>query len=273
MSMKYFLLFLFACCYISCKPDKTSSTSTSSVKPTSNFTIVKKLPHDPKAFTQGLVHYNGSLIESTGLNGQSWISIYDPITLQYSKKLSLSSEFFGEGITILNDKIYQLTYKKRVGFIYDSKSFEKTSEFKYPISIKEGWGITHDNEHLIVSDGSSNLYFLDTLSHRIERQVNVSNNSNAKSKLNELEYFEGHIYANIWGSNMIIKIDPSDGEVIASYDLSLLEKMEKSKQPTIDVLNGITFDPVTRDMIVTGKYWPNYYYLRLKPNESGKKVN
>jgi len=257
-----FLLFLIVI-LIGCNTDTRKETSTPTKPTNSNFRIVKTLPHDPDAFTQGLTVHKGIIIEGTGLNRKSWISTYDPKTLDYKKRVILSDEYFGEGLTILNQKIFQLTYKSRVGLIYDSESFEQIGEFSYAEPIKEGWGITHNGEELIVSDGSSNLYFLDTVSMKILRNINVRSNGNPQSKLNELEYINGYIYANVWESNVILKIAPNTGNVVDTYDLTFIQKMEKSKNASLDVLNGIASDPQTNHLIVTGKYWSNYYYLSM----------
>ncbi len=151
MNAKYFIL-IFICIvgfYLACKSDQSGDSVPTLPKQRPNYAVLAQFPHDPKAFTQGLVMDNETIIEGTGLNGQSWISTYEHGTLDYDKKVILPDEYFGEGLTLLNNKIYQLTYKNRVGFVYDFETFEKIETFKYPHLIKEGWGITHNNKHLI----------------------------------------------------------------------------------------------------------------------------
>lgn len=264
VSLKLFSIFGLLIILGSCKSDQKRQVVTPPTKTVSNYKITKSLPHDQLAFTQGLIYLDGRLIEGTGQNGASWISVLDTKTLQYDKKVIVPKAFFGEGLTVLNDKIYQLTYKSRVGFIYDLESFEKIGEFDYPAKIREGWGVTTDGIDLIVSDGTSNLYYLDPLSFEIKKTLIVQSANAVKSNLNELEYVDGYIYSNIWQSNKILKIKASSGLVEAVYDLTSIYLLDKNKNPKIDVLNGIAYDAVTDRLIVTGKYWPNYYYLTLK---------
>lgn len=264
VSLKYLTSITMLILLISCNPDKKSQSATPQAKPISNYKITKSLPHDELAFTQGLIYLDGSIIESTGQYGTSWISVLDTKTLQYDKKVLVPNTFFGEGITILNDKIYQLTYKSRVGFVYDLETFEKIGEFDYPSKIREGWGITTDGSDLIVSDGTSNLYYLDPISFDIKKTLIVQSANAVKSNLNELEYVDGCIYSNIWQSNKILKIEASSGLVETVYDLTSIYLLDKNKNPKIDVLNGIAYDQATNRLIVTGKYWPNYYYLTLR---------
>jgi len=254
-------IIIYTGCMISCDTKSNTTASATSTATTPSLKIVKSIPHDPKAFTQGLVYYNNILVEGTGMNGTSWISELEPSTLQYEKKVHVPNDYFGEGLTILNDKIYQLTYKRRVGFIYDVKSYELISQFEYPSKIKEGWGITHDDHHLIISDGSSQLHYLDTSSFQISRSIQVQQNGKPVSRLNELEYINDYIYSNVWEAPYILKIAPATGAVIDQIDLSNIVHMAKNRNPKIDVLNGIAYDPMNRHLIVTGKYWSDLYFI------------
>ncbi|MBT1702501.1 glutaminyl-peptide cyclotransferase [Chryseosolibacter indicus] len=217
-------------------------------------------PHDVNAFTQGLVIHEGKLYESTGQK-QSWIGIVDINTGTSDKKVVLDDKFFGEGITILNNKIYQLTWTSKVGFVYDLKTFKQINEF--PLPTKEGWGITHDGTHLIMSDGTDKLTFVDTVSLKTVKTINVTEENSPAKKLNELEYVDGYVYANQWETNRILKIDPKTGKVIGRLDLTSLAQNASLRNPRADVLNGIAYHPTTKLFLVTGKYWPSVYVLQL----------
>lgn len=223
------------------------------------FSVKGEWAHDTQSFIQGLVIHNGVLYESTGQTG-SWVGIVDPATGVPDKKVVLDNEYFGEGITILNNKLYQLTWEHNIGFIYDLNTFDKLGEFTYDT---EGWGITHDSTHLIMSDGTHTLTFLDTTSLKPVRKVKVSDENGAVDKLNELEYVHGYVYANRWESNVIYKIDPADGKVVGRLDLNALARDAKMRNPRADVLNGIAYHHGTGLMLVTGKYWPRIYVLQL----------
>lgn len=215
--------------------------------------------HDTEAWTQGLLIHNGQLYESTGQK-QSWIGIIDIKTGKPDKKVVLDDKYFGEGITILNNKLYQLTWKDHVGFIYDVNTFEKLREFTYET---EGWGLTHDGHHLIMSDGTEKLIYLDTATLKPVRTVQVRDQNGFVTRLNELEYMEGFILANQWETNRILMIDPSTGTVTGYLDLTPLVREAKMENPKADVLNGIAYHPTTKLLIVTGKFWPSSYVLQL----------
>jgi glutamine cyclotransferase len=216
--------------------------------------------HDQDAFTQGLVIHDGKLYESTGQK-QSWIGIIDINTGKPDKKVVLPDRYFGEGITIMNNKVYQLTWTTKVGFIYDLKSFKKLGEFTYG---GEGWGITHDGKNLIMSSGSDTLKFLDTVSMKPVRTIQVKDENGPVTSLNELEYVEGYVYANIWQTNNIVKIDPNNGRVVGRLDLSQLARDAQMRNDKVDVLNGIAYHPGTKLFLVTGKNWPMTYVLQLR---------
>ena len=225
------------------------------------YTVLRTIPHNNKAFTEGLLIYNSKLLESTGLNNQSWIAEVNLSSGEHDKKVILPEQYFGEGITVLNGKIYQLTYKEHVGFVYDAASYNKIGEFKYNT---QGWGLTHNGTHLIMSDGTHKLYFLDTTTLKPARTLNVTDASGAIVRnLNELEFVNEFIFANVHETSMIVKINPSSGKVVASLDLSGLANETKRMHPEASELNGIAFDPDTNTFIVTGKFWTKAYVLRI----------
>ena len=252
------ILYIISCTLLLCSAcDRTSPSETSSAPP---YEVSMVLEHDPKAFTQGLLYHEGKLYESTG-GEESWIAEIDPVSGQYDKKVNLDAAYFGEGITILNNKVYQLTWKSNVGFVYDYPSFEKTAEFNYDF---EGWGITHNNQHLIVSDGTDKLYFLDTLTLSVAETKLITENGQPCRNINELEYINGYIYANEWGSSHLLKIDPKRSMVVGRIDLGQLSNEIKQTYPDANVLNGIAYNPATKELLVTGKLWPKSYLIKLK---------
>lgn len=225
------------------------------------YSVVSTLPHNSEAYTQGLIIYNNKVLESTGQKGHSWIAEVNPGSGQHEKKITLDSRYFGEGITVLNDKLYQLTWEERTGFIYDAKTYKKIGEFEYKTP---GWGLTHDNKNLIMSDGTDKLYFLDTVKLQVIRTVTVTDPGGVKVKnLNELEFIDGYIFANVYETAMILKIDPATGKVVGRLDLSALANEVKRMYPHTDVLNGIAYDKNSRALLVTGKLWPKSYLIRV----------
>jgi glutamine cyclotransferase len=225
-----------------------------------SYSIKKIFPHDKKAYTQGLTVADGRLFESTGQAG-SWIAEVDIASGNHDKKVILDKKYFGEGIAILNKKIYQLTWKSRIGFIYDLKSFHKIGEFQYD---HEGWGITTDNKNLIVSDGTSKIRFLDTLTLKSVKEIIVKEGEVPVDQLNELEFIDGFIFANQWQTNYILKIDPATGAVIGRMDLSQLAEKIYPINPSADVLNGIAYEKKSKSLLVTGKLWPALFALEIK---------
>jgi glutamine cyclotransferase len=176
--------------------------------------------------------------------------------------LNLSNEYFGEGITIVGDRIIQLTWQSNVGFVYDMNSFELKEQFSYST---EGWGITYDGKQLIMSDGTKTLYFLDPSNFTVVRQINVTDNGTVVTMLNELEYIDGEIYANVWKTDRIARISPETGEVLGWIDLDgLLAKADVGTEGT-GVLNGIAYDTVEKKLFVTGKNWPKIFEIKLVP--------
>lgn len=218
------------------------------------------MPHDTRAFTQGLVIHGGQLYESTGQDN-SWIGVVNVQTGVADKKVTLDSKYFGEGITILNNKIYQLTWQTKIGFVYSLRTFEKLADFVYET---EGWGLTHNGENLIMSDGTAVLYFLDTTTFSVSRKLEVTYEKQPVTGLNELEYINGFVYANIWPDNQIAKIDLTTGQVKGFLDLSELARQAKTINSQSEVLNGIAWHESTKMLLVTGKNWPFIFILKLK---------
>lgn len=228
--------------------------------PVISYKLKTRWKHDTQSFIQGLVIHEGKLFESTGQEG-SWIGIVDIKTGKPDKKVILDDKYFGEGITILNNKVYQLTWQSKVGFVYDLRTFEKQNEFRYP---GEGWGITHDGKNLIMSDGTDKLTLLDTVTLKPVKTVSVTDARGPVTKLNELEWIDGYVYANVWETNRIVKIDLQTGQVVGQMDLTPIAREAKLENPEADVLNGIAYHSTTRLLVVTGKLWPSFYVLQLE---------
>lgn len=229
--------------------------------PSIMYQVVKKYPHDTASFTQGLVVHNGQVLESTGMPNTSWLGPVDLETGVIDKKVNLAEQYFGEGITILNDKIYQLTWQNKIGFIYDAKNFKKIGEFSYPT---EGWGLTNDGHYLIMSDGSSNLFYMTPDSVKHVKTLSVTDNYGPVPNLNELEFIEGFIYANQWQTSYILKIDPQTGSVIGKLDLKKIQQELVAVNPEMDFLNGIAYDSASKKIYVTGKRWPAMYEIKMQ---------
>ncbi len=231
--------------------------------PMAGYRVVNSYFHDPGAYTQGLVIAgDGSeFIEGTGLWGQSSLRRVEIETGQVKQYLALAEGYFGEGITVINDRIFQLTWKSNTGFIYDSKNFEQLGTFTYP---HEGWGITTDGRQLIVSDGTDTIRFWDPETFAETKRIQVSDEYGPVFLINELEYVEGEILANIWYSDMIARISPETGEVIGWIDLTGLFEIGEDEAAS-DVLNGIAYDDQTGRLFVTGKRWPAMFEIELVP--------
>jgi glutamine cyclotransferase len=230
------------------------------LEPLYTYQVVNKYPHDHTAFTQGLVIHDGVFIEGTGLYGRSSIRYVEITTGEVTKQVDLQPEYFGEGVTILGDTIYQVTWREYTGFTYDL-SLQKTGEFSIP---NEGWGLTTDGEQLILSDGTSTLSFIDPETMSIVDTVKVTFEGEEVTRINELEYIEGKVYANIWQTDRIAIIDPATGFVLSWIDLTGL-KEELDTTIGVDMLNGIAYDPETEKIYVTGKLWPNLFKIQLIP--------
>lgn len=222
------------------------------------YKVIASYPHDPEAFTQGLVMDNGLLFEGTGRYGLSSLRWVDLQTGKPIKEHRLPRKYFGEGITIYGDRIIQLTWKSNVGLVYDKISFRLLREFTFPT---EGWGITHDGISLIMSDGTATLRFLDPESFEEKRRVVIVDDKGPVDNLNELEYVNGKIYANVWQTDRIAIIDPEKGQVTGWLDMSGLLGEDGTGRP-VDVLNGIAYDPVKDSLYVTGKLWPRIFEIQ-----------
>lgn len=223
------------------------------------YQVVKELPHDTSAYTQGLQLSHGHWLEGTGGHGETSIRRVEQNTGRILLKKDLAREYFGEGITELNGKLYQLTWKNQVGFVYDAQTFRWQKNFAY---TGEGWGLTTDGTHLIMSNGSDRLRYLDPHTFRVVKEIAVRHHGKAITQLNELEYIEGEIFANIWFRDEIVRIHPADGTVLGIIDLSGIDAKEARKEQD-HVLNGIAYDPATGALYVTGKCWPKIYQIRL----------
>jgi glutamine cyclotransferase len=231
----------------------------SDVIPIYSYDTVNTYPHDRDAFTQGLVFEDGVLYEGTGLSGHSTLRRVELETGAILQIRELPDQFFGEGITIYGNKIIQLTWQSNVGFVYDKNSFELLEQFNYST---EGWGITHDGERLIMSDGTSILHFLDPQTFEEVGQLEVFDNDGPVTRLNELEYVQGEIYANVWQTDRIARIAPGTGRVAGWVHLEGLLTAEDRTEP-VDVLNGIAYDADTNRLFVTGKLWPKLFEIEL----------
>ena len=220
------------------------------------------LPHDPQAFTQGLDFADGVLYEGTGLYGASSLRRVELESGRVLQQHDLDAAYFGEGISVLGDRIYQLTWQNGVGFVYDRESFQPVQQFSYPT---EGWGLTHDGEQLILSDGTATLYFLDPATLQETGRVTVTLAGERVTRLNELEYVDGKVLANVWQTDSVLRIDPATGQVDALYDFSGLLSQAPPFTGTVDVLNGIAFEEQKGRLFVTGKLWPALFEVELVP--------
>jgi glutamine cyclotransferase len=227
--------------------------------PVYGYTVVSTYPHNRDAFTEGLEFHDGVLYESTGLNGQSHLRKIDLKTAKVLQNIDLDKQYFGEGITIMGNKIYQLTYQNGIGFIYDLKTFKQIGQWNYQ---GEGWSLTNDGKNIIMSNGTGRIQFLDPTTLAVVRTLDVSDAGMPLTYINELEYINGEIWANIWQTNYIIRIDPSSGKVNARLDMNGL--LSPSDTQGVDVLNGIAFDKTTNKIYVTGKNWPKMFEITVR---------
>lgn len=226
-----------------------------------SYRILNEYPHDISSYTQGLEFHDGYLYESTGQYGTSTLRKVDYKTGEVLKNINLDKQYFGEGLTILNNKIYQLTWKENIGFIYDIDSFEKTGSFNYNQS-KEGWGLCNDGKVLYKTDGTNKVWKLNPSTLAEEDYIQIYTNTGKIDHLNELEFIEGKIYANIYQRNGVLIINPENGAVEGVIDFSPLQKLVK-QHPTLDVLNGIAYNPSTKTIFVTGKDWDKLFEVEV----------
>ncbi len=277
--LKSLSMALAIACMISCGEDQEmakqdaqeATTVADQIRPAvMSFSIINILPHDAAAFTQGLEFRDGFLYESTGQYGASELRKTVVETGKVVQSIALDRKYFGEGMTILGDKIYMLTYREHTGFVFDLKSMKQLRTFD--ISTDEAWGLTNNGEHLIYGDGSSNLYFLDTANFQEVRRIRVRDQFGAVSNINELEFVDGFIFANQWMTDYVLKIDPNSGNVVGIADLRSLRtrlglpeaSAARFKEP--EVLNGIAYDAAGDRFFITGKYWPYMIEAKLQSN-------
>ena len=239
----------------------------SDVKPlVYNYQIIKTYPHDTTSYTQGLEYHNGRFLESTGLEGSSTLRWVDPASGKVLKKISLSKEYFGEGSTLVGDKVVMLTWRNNLGFIFDAASFAQKGTFQYQNS-REGWGLTQDAAQVIKSDGTNRIWFLNKETLKEERFIDVFDDKGQVDQLNELEYIDGKLYANIYLTNKIAIIDPKTGAVTGYIDAAGLLP-EKDKFENTDVLNGIAWDAAGKRLFVTGKKWDKLFEISIAPSKN-----
>ncbi len=267
----FLLLFSISCGTPPAVPNNNNSnlnkSATSAPVAMYDYEIVKTYPHDPKAFTQGLEFHDGVLYEGTGGDGEnndpffSSLRKVDYATGKVLQKYDLAREYFGEGITILGDKIYQLTWQEMTAFEYDLKDFKLLRELRY---TGEGWGLTNDGTNLIMSDGTHVIRFVNPQDFKTVRTI-VVNDERGKPvmQLNELEYVKGEIWANIWQTGWIVRIDPATGKLLGRVDMNKLSDEVQAKNPHADVLNGIAYDPTGDRLFVTGKLWPSLFEIKV----------
>ncbi len=261
--MAAILVLLLALSSFACQPetihDLNSANKRGNEVPVYRFEVVHVYPHDPSAFTQGLVFHDGNLLESTGQVGRSSLRRVELETGKVLQNVGVNPPYFAEGITLLKGKIYQLTWQQQLGFIYDALTFEKTGEFRY---AGEGWGLTNDGQSLILSDGSDRIRFLDPENFQVAKTITVRDGKTPVREINELEFIQGEIYANIWHADRIARIDPQTGVVVGWIDLTgLMPPNELHDEEAVP--NGIAYDETGGRLFVTGKLWLKLFEIRL----------
>lgn len=220
--------------------------------------VVASYPHDRAAFTQGLLLHEGALYESTGLVGQSSLRQVDPASGRVVRRIAVPPPIFAEGLALVGDRLFQLTWQNGRALVYDRRTFNKVAEHTYR---GEGWGLCFDGTSLVMSDGSANLTFRNPRDFSVTRVLRVTLDGRSLSQLNELEYAEGFLYANVWMEDLIVKIDPASGRVVSQIAAAnLLSPLERQG---VDVLNGIAFDPADKTFLITGKLWPKLFRVRF----------
>jgi glutamine cyclotransferase len=261
---KAFLLLSFLAILLACnnsdKPNGGTTTGNPDAPKQMSYSIINTYPHDTSSYTQGLLFYNGEMYEGTGLAGKSKLMKVDFKTGKPLQQISLDPKIFGEGVVILRDTIYQLTYQNKLVLVYTLKDFKKVKEYT---NDHEGWGLTTNGNELIVTDGSSNLYFYNPSDFRLLRKQAVTESGSLSYNLNELEYIDGYVYANQYEAPYIFKIDPASGFIVAKADLTDMWRRIKAIDPTAEVPNGIAYNPETKKIYVTGKLWPELYEIQF----------
>ncbi len=258
------LIFIFSC-HNSVNESEVNHFNNDNLVSMINFSVVKQYKHDNTLFTEGFVFHNNKLYESTGApeelpQTKTLIGVSDLNTGKFKKVIELDKrKYFGEGIVFLKSKLYQLTYKNKICFVYDTLNYKISNQFKY--NNIEGWGLTSDGTNIIMSDGTSTITYLNPNDFKVVKSLKVTENGEACKNINELEFIHGYIYANVWQTNFIVKINPANGNVLGKLDLSDLYTEAKMNNPNCDVLNGIAYDSVTNKIYVTGKLWNNIYQI------------
>lgn len=250
----------------------SETTTTTPAEPEMNvpaalsYNIVEQYPHDTKAFTEGLEYIDGVLYESVGQYGRSDIRKVDPTTGKILQQAKMDNRYFGEGLTVMNGKIYQLTYREGKGFVYELATMKQLSSFSFP--AQEGWGMTNNGTHLIFSDGSNKIYFMEPATQKVVKTLSVSDEQGPVNRINELELINGYIYANQWQADLILKIDTTTGRIAARADLSTIRmqggipaNMNDENAP--ETMNGIAYDAKGNRIFVTGKNWPKMFVVKL----------
>ncbi len=226
-----------------------------------SYSIGTTYPHDTASYTEGLLFYKGELYESTGNYGFSKLRQVDLQTGKPKKEVILDKKYFGEGISILRDTLYQLTWKEKTVFVYSAKDLKKIKEL--PLSLSEGWALTNDGTNLIATDGGSDLYYFEPGGFKQVKKLTVMESGSPTHDLNELEYINGYIYANQYQQPYILKIDPADGKVVAKADITRIWNNIKALNPSADVPNGIAYNETTKKIYITGKWWPEIYEIQF----------
>ncbi|MFV0505739.1 MAG: glutaminyl-peptide cyclotransferase [Bacteroidales bacterium] len=226
------------------------------------YTVKRELEHKREFYTQGLEYHDGKILESTGEHGESGIFLLDKNAKSIMKEVRLNDKYFGEGVSVLNNKIYQLTWQSKKGFVYNAEDFSLVDSFALPSD--EGWGITNDGEHLIISDGTCHIFFLSPNDFKVAKIISIYNDKGKVEYLNELELVGDFLYANVYTTNSILKIDIRTGRVLGYLDLrELASEVYGTAEYPLDVLNGIAWNKEQKTMLVTGKRWPKYFELEL----------
>ncbi len=267
--MKKIMIPLIAIAFLAACNNDASTSSTETINNSNepavlNYTITNIYPHDTASFIEGLEWHDGKFLESTGdpyYTGKSKLAYVDLKTGKDVQKINLDKKYFGEGTTLLNGKIYQLTYKEKKCFVYDAKTFTKLKEFDYD---GEGWGMTNNGKQLIMNNSSDKLYFRDPETFKVMSIIGVTDNNGPVAAINEMEFVDGFIYANVWQKDIILKINPESGKVLARADFSgTKEKYFAAQAANTDVLNGIAYDSVGKRFFITGKNWPNIFEVKF----------
>lgn len=252
---------------VACESGTPSYSPENTVPPSTqvqlmNYSVLNIYPHDTTSFTEGLLFYNNDLYEGTGMYKESKLLKVNLKTGKGLQQVKLAPQYFGEGICILNNKIYQLTYQEHKVFVYDLQFRKLTQEFEWPY---EGWGMTTNGTQLIINTGGSNLYFVNPETFKIEKTVGVTDNNGYVDNINEMEWVDGFIYANKYLTDFILKINPATGQVLARADLTgIMGKNNIAPAAKTEVLNGIAYHPEKKSFFITGKYWPAMFEIRFQ---------